>query len=418
MLRWTESPIGEDLIQVVLGIHEQTVALHQDRAVLANYSGASGALLSFDEIGRKLDGIDATLESLEGHPGRYLRAMAKAFRYQARNLQGDSIPYEVLLRHIQELPAGLIPEERMTRQKEKAERGLRSLGYRGSYEDMSKAWLEETRIPPDQVTLVAQKLVSLAKGATLQRVVDLPEEDGINEIKSIRGVFWSGYSNYLGGSRGELTFNIDRPWSEPTFAQVLTHEAYPGHQAFYCRWDQLFRQGQWPLEAAYYMVNTPTNALFEGGPEVALHFLDWDEREAPSSELPPEARARYAVARDVMDFQRMAQTNACFLTNLQGASEPEAVAYMTQTGGMTDIEARNSYRFFTHPVQRLYYPSYYFGRWLVGTSYELAASSNREAYLRLLYDTPQTNSTFIEAIGQMTGAAFDPFPALITRATP
>lgn len=418
MLRWTESPVGEDLLDVVLGIHEQTVALHKDRAVLANYSGAKSLLRGFDEIGRKLDGIDAALQTLEGHPGRYLRAMAKAFRCQARNLQGDRIPYEVLLRDVQELPAGLIPEERMARQKEKAESGLRRLGYRGAYGDMSKAWLDATRIPPDQVTATARSLVSLAKGATLERVIGLPEGDGINEIKAIRDVFWSGYSHYLGGYRGELTFNIDRPWSEPTFAQVLTHEAYPGHQAFYCRWDQLFQAGLWPLEAAYYMVNSPTNALFEGGPEMALHFLGWDAEDAAGAEVPPEARARYAVARDVLDFQRMAQTNACFLTNLHGAGEAEAISYMMQAGGMTEIEARNSYRFFTHPVQRIYYPTYYFGRWLVGMSYELIAPAHREAYFKLLYDTPQTNSTFTDAIGKMTGKTFDPFPTLIANVAP
>ena len=248
MLRWTESPIGESLLDVVLSIHEQTVALHGDRVVLANYSDAKSTLRHFDEIGRKLDELDTALSTLGGHPGRYLRAMAKAFRCQARNLQGDKIPYDILLADIQELPAGLIPEGRMVRQRVRAEAGLRGLGYRGSYQEMSQAWLSATRIKPEMVTQVAQSLIAVAKQATLARVIGLPEQDGIDEVKSIRGVFWSGYSKYLGGYRGDLTFNIDRPWSEPTFAQVLTHEAYPGHQAFYCRWDHLFRQGDGRLK--------------------------------------------------------------------------------------------------------------------------------------------------------------------------
>ena len=411
MLRWTESPIGESLLDIVLSIHEQTVALHDDRAVLASYSDSKGTLRNFDEIGRKLDEIDANLRTLGGHPGLYLRAMAKAFRCQARNLQGDAIPYDVLLADIQQLPSGLIPEGRMVRQKERAETGMRALGYRGSFKEMAQAWLAATRIQPDQVTQVAQSLISVAKQATLERVISLPEGDGIDEVKSIRGVFWSGYSKYLGGYRGDLTFNLDRPWSEPIFAQVLTHEAYPGHQAFYCRWDHLFQTGLWPLEAAYYMVNTPTNALFEGGPEMALHFLGWDV-EGDNHEIPAEARVRYAVARDFLDFQRMAQTNACLLTNVDGATEIDALNYMTQVGGMTEIEARNSYRFFTHPIQRTYYPTYYYGRWLVGLSYALIDPANRAAYFKLLYDTPQTNSTFIEAIRGLTGQDFDPFSEL------
>lgn len=412
MLRWTESPIGENLLDVVLSIHEQTMALHNDRAVLANYSDAKSTLRNFDKIGRKLDEIDANLCTLGGHPGSYLRAMAKAFRCQARNLQGDAIPYDILLADIQELPSSLIPVGRMGQQKEKAETGMRCLGYRGSFKEMAQAWLSATRIQPDQVTQVAQSLIFLAKQATLERVIGLPEADGINEVKSIRGVFWSGYSNYLGGYRGDLTFNIDRPWSEPIFAQVLTHEAYPGHQAFYCRWDHLFQSGLWPLEAAYYMVNTPTNALFEGGPEMALHFLGWDVEEGGGPEIPTEARVRYAVARDFLDYQRMVQTNACLMTNVHGASEVDALNYMTQVGGMTEIEAHNSYRFFTHPIQRTYYPTYYYGRWLVGLSYALIESAQQPAYFKLLYDTPQTNSTFIESIKGLTGQDFDPFSDL------
>jgi hypothetical protein len=412
MLRWTESPLGETIVDVVLSLHEQTLRLHDDRAVLANYSHAKATLGSFDAIGRALDEIDAGLRELAGHPGHYLRAMAKAFRCQARRLQGDPIPYAGLLADIQELPADLIPAERLERQREKAERGLRRLGYRGAFKAMAQAWLGATLIQPDQVTQVAAGLVALAKRATLERVIGLPEADGIDDIKSIREVFWSGYSKYLGDYRGELTFNIDRPWSEPTFAQVLTHEAYPGHQAFYSRWDHLFQQERFPLEAAYYMINTPTNALFEGGPEMALHFLGWDEEDGSSPELPPEAKTRYAVARDFLDFQRMAQTNACLMTNVHGVPEAEVLHYMTDTGGMNDVEARNSYRFFTHPLQKTYYPSYYYGRWLVGMAYGLVDPADRPAFFKLLYDTPQTNSTWIEAVKALTGKDFNPFEAL------
>ena len=413
MLRWTEPPVGETLLDVILALHEQTVALHDDRAVLANYTDLKGVLRGFDEIGRKLDEVAPALQALEGHPGRYLRAMARAFRCLARTLQGDRIPYAEQLRDIQELPAGFVPEARLARQEEKLAEGLRGLGYKGTCREMSAAWREDTLLPPERVTAFARSLVDLAKGATLARVCALPEEDGIDEIKGIRDVFWSGYSRYLGGSRGDLTFNLDRPWSEPTFAQVLTHEAYPGHQTFYCRWDQLFRAGLWPLEAAYYMVNTPTNALFEGGPELALHFLDWDDPSADHVEIPREARLRYAVARDLLDHQRMIQTNACFLTHLHGADEAGALDYMIRAGGMTEIEARNTRRFFMHPVQRTYYPTYYFGRWLVGLSYERVEARSRREYFRLLYDTPQVNSTFIDAIRQLTGEPFDPFPLLI-----
>jgi hypothetical protein len=97
------------------------------------------------------------------------------------------------------------------------------------------------------VTKVAENFIELSKAGTLKRVINLPQEDGIDTVKSIRGVFWSGYSKYTGNYRGNLTFNIDRPWTEPVLAQIMTHEAYPGHQAFYCRWDYFYMTHHIPL---------------------------------------------------------------------------------------------------------------------------------------------------------------------------
>ena len=149
---------------------------------------------------------------------------------------------------------------------------------------------------------------------------------------AIQNVFWSGLSRYLGDFRGDLTFNIDRPWSLPTFGNVLCHEGYPGHHAFYCHWDDLFRQGKLPLEGSFYIKNTPTNAMFEGGPECALHFLGWDDFEEDTPEISDREKADFALGRDIMDLQRIYQTNCCHLVNIEGMSQDAAIQYMTSTG--------------------------------------------------------------------------------------
>ncbi len=409
MLRWTEPGIGEAIVDIVLSISEQTKKLHDDSVALASYSTVRATLKSFDEIGSKLDEVDAYIRNMEGHPGAYLRSMTNAFRYFARSLQGDEIPYDVLLANIQELPSKLIPESKLLMLQEKTDKGLTDQGYTGSFREKVHSWLEETLIPPEQVTKVAEAFMLMGKKGTLERIIGLPEEDGIDEIKSVKDVFWSGYSRYNGGYKGDLTFNISRPWSEPTFAQVLTHESYPGHQTFYCRWDYLYLLDKLPIEASYYMVNSPTNALFEGGPETALHFLGWDSEAEDGHEVPREAKARYAVARNLLDFQRITQTNACFLTNVHGADKKEAIDYMMEKGAMNEVEAQNSYRFFTDPIQKTYYPSYYFGRWMVGKSYDMIPRNKRQEYFGILYDTPHTTNTFINSIKDLTGKSFDPF---------
>jgi hypothetical protein len=409
MLRWTEAPVGEAIVDVVLSLNEQAQKRNGKEVATASYSHVTSTLQTFDQIGNKLDEIEQAIHNLAGHPGEYLRAMATAFRYFARSLQGDQIPYPELITNIQQLPTRLISDKKTSIVRERVDRQLTELGYQGKLDEKVKKWREDTLIAPEEVIGVAQAFINSSKAGTLKRTIELPPEDGIVSVSSIRGVFWSGYSKYTGNYKGKLTFNIDRPWTEPILAQVMTHEAYPGHQAFYCRWDYLYQQGKLPLEASYYLINSPTNALFEGGPETALHFLGWDDLKEETPEIPDQTKRQYMLARDYLDMQRIATTNACYLVNMGEADKEEAIDYMKKNGMIGEIEATNAHRFFTDPIQKSYYPSYYYGRWMVGKAYDLMSREQRKDYFRILYDTPHTTDTFIAAISELSGTNFKPF---------
>lgn len=413
-LRWTPQPVGDAIVDIVLSLNEQAKTMHKTEVATASYSNIKPSISGLDAIGRKIEEVEKDVRGLEGHPGRYLRSMLNAYGYFVRSLQGDVLPYAEYIANIQELPSTLIPEETMANHRELVEQGLRDLGYRGSLKEKAERWLKDTVIPPDKVVEVAESMMEKSKIGTLKRVIELPKEDGIDYIKSIRKVFWSGYSKYTGDFRGNLTFNIDRPWTEPVLAQIMTHESYPGHQAFYCRWDYLFQQGKLPLEASYYLINSPTNALFEGGPESALHFLGWDRDEEETEGISLEQKAQYKLARDWIDMQRMAMTNACYLFNTGEMGKEASVAYMVEKGMLSEIEANNCYRFFSHPIQKTYYPSYYYGRWMVGKAYDSVRKEQRPEFFKTLYDTPHTTNTFIDAVSELSVEKFQPFDQVKT----
>ena len=407
MLRWTEEPLGDAIVDVVLSLNTLVEERYGQEVATASYSHVGSTLQTFDQIAEKIGEIDKGIVNLDGHPGDYLRAMTKAFRYFTRSLQGDNIPYPELLQGIQELPSNQIPEEKSRRLREEVTGQLTDLGYKGTTGEKITQWLEDTRIPAEMVTTVAEQFIRKSREGTLNRVTELPPGDGIDSVNSIRGVFWSGYSKYQGNFRGKLTFNIDRPWTEPVLAHVMTHEGYSGHQAFYCLWDYLYQQGKWPLEASYYLINSPTNALFEGGPEVSLHFLGWDCDEIEG--ISREQRAQYQLAKNYRDMQRIAMMNACYQANLGQVNKEDALEYMLRTGYVQGIEADNAYRFFMDPIKRTYYPSYYHGRWIVGKAYDLIEVEKRADFFKILYHTPHSTQTFIQAIRQLTGRDFDPF---------
>lgn len=412
MLRWTDEPIGEKIVDIVVSLNEQAQKLHSQEVATASYSQVKPTLTSFDDISDALDEVESKVKAKKGHEGEYLRAMLNGFRYFARSLQGDNVPYEELIANIQELPSTLITEQQLEHARELVEKGLTDLGYRGSLFEKATAWRSDTLIDPEQVTTVAENFRENSKQGTLKRVIGLPKEDGIDWIKPIRGVFWSGYSKYTGKYRGNLTFNIDRPWTEPILAQIMAHEGYPGHQAFYCRWDYLFKQGKLPLEASYYLINSPTNALFEGGPETALSFLGWDDVNEETPGVTDEQKQQYLLARNYLDYQRMFTTNACYMYNLGQVSREEAIDYLINKGGITEIEANNAFRFFSDPIQKTYFPCYYYGRWMVGNAYKETPKEKRSEYFSILYDTPHTTKTFIKAISKLHGVEFDAFNTL------
>jgi len=410
MLRWLPEEYSDQFQNAVSSINMQAQRIYETDLVLADYRAKPGTLTSLDEIWDAFANTESVIKELPGHPGDYLRAMLPGFQMILRVMQGDDVPYAQQIAAMQQVESKLITDEQIAALGERLDRELYELGYhQNTVAEKTMAFLQDTVLPAEEVVPTTKAFLSRCQAACRAKVLPLPDGDGIDEINGVRNVIYSGNSAYLGHYKGKLSFNIDRPWSMPTFANVLCHEGYPGHHAFYCHWDVLFQNDQLPLEGAYYVKNTPTNALFEGTPENALHFLGWDDFEEDTPEVTDLQKKHFAAGRKILDLQRMYQQNGCHMVNIDGMGKDDAVQYMLSSGLFQRSEAESAYRFFTDATRRTYYPSYFYGRWLVGNAYALFPKEQRGEFYHLLYDHPHTNSTFIAAIEQATGKHFEPF---------
>ena len=410
MLRYAQEGIGEEILQVVGAISLITERDYDDPTMLANYSLQKIQPMAPEQIVDAARSVKAKIRDFPGREGLYMNGMIDAFEMFARILAGDNIPYKDAVRVMQQVELRPIPTDQFERLKEAAEKSLTDLGYKGSVGEKVRAWLEETALPGDQVSAYSENLIRLAKEMTEKKnIVKMAPGDGIDAVKTVRGVFWSGNSKYLGKFRGQLTFNIDKPWSVPTFGNILCHEAYPGHQAFYSHWDDLYLQGKLPLEGSFYSTaGNPADPMFEGSPECGLHFLGWDDFRVETPEITDEQKRISAAGRDVLDLQRMYQQQAAYMVHVEGAPQEDAIQYMMKDGIMKRVEAENTLRFATHPVQKYYYPSYYYGHWLVYELYEAMPEDKKGAFFRLLYDRPHTSETLIMEASEMAGKELDP----------
>lgn len=371
--------------------------------LLSNYSGVTPTLTNLHEIEEELAKVEAAVEPLEGHPGAYMRSLLTSTRAMISILKKEDRPYLELVRDIIEVDFKEIPESETIRLRNELDSGLEEFGYRGSLEEKVEKWLAATSLTGDEVIEFGRSILEDARRDTIAKVLPLPEGEGIDSFTGVRDVFYSGRSAYTGDYRGWLHFNIDKHWQRDVFVNVLCHEAYPGHQTFYSIWDLLFKQGKWPVEAAFYQRNAPTNPIFEGGPEVATHLIGWDVGDSL------EARSR-KLARVYTDLGRIAMNNACLWVNSGQMNRDEAIDLMVEHLVLRD-DAERAYGFFTNAVSRTHYPQYYYGRRIVNLALQRMEQTEegRQQFIESIYRTPQTTSTFIEAVAKATGSPFDPF---------
>ncbi len=400
---FTDSNTAAKWINVVLSTSQLGVVKFGRPLVLANYSSAEPTLLTIADVENALTDVENVVADLIGHPGEYMRVLCRAQRAVLSILKSEKRPYLSLVRDILDLDFMPIPDSEAAVLRAQLDNGLEVMGYRGSLDKKVECWLAQTSITGEPVIELAKQIVNSSREATIRQVVALPPSEGLDSIYSVRNVHYSGRSQYTGEYRGWLHFNVDKIWQEDVFVQVLCHEGYPGHQTFYCLWDVLFRDGSWPLEAAYYQLNNSTNVVFEGGPEVAMTFIGWDQGDNPV------AHAR-RVGQVFKDLNRVGMNNACYYSNLGEMKRAEAVAYMMDHMTVRD-DAERAFEFMTDTLACTNYPQYYYGRRMVGKAYALMSASIdlKKSFFDILYRTPHCTSTFLKAVSSATASSFDPF---------
>jgi hypothetical protein len=402
-LVYTDPATARLYVDVVTSLSELGRPRFGRPLVLANYTDVTPTLTSLDAVEGALDAVASAVSGTTGHPRAYMEALLRGSRTMLGVLRDEDRPYRELVQGILEIDHVPIPESETHRLRAELHEGLGVLGYEGPLERQVDAWLGETSLTGDAVIEWGKQILEDARRDTELKVLKLPPGEGVDSFTGIRDVHYSGRSQYTGNARGWLHFNIDKSWQRDLFVHVLCHEAYPGHQTFYALWDSLYGEGRWPVEAAYYQLNNPTNAVFEGGPEVAMHFLGWDEGDTK------EALAlRMGLA--YMDLGRIAMNDACLRCNTGEMTRAEAVDLMVDHFVLR-ADAERAYEFFTDSLARTNYAQYYYGRRIVNEAFVRfeGSESDRQRFFDLIYRTPHSTSTFVTAVAEASGRPFDPF---------
>jgi hypothetical protein len=307
---------------------------------------------------------------LEEADDGWLRAQLVGLETVARKLAGEEIPYEDEVERCYGVRPEWVPEESF----EAAHRELdQALPGNGSLSERYQAWREEDGLQGDALATVFDELAEDFRSRT-KDLFELPEGESV-EVDYVSDEPWTAFNYYQGDLRSRIAVNTDVPMTPDILANLVAHEAYPGHHTEHA-WKEQFHVREGRLEESALMVGTPMSLISEGIAELASEIMLGEEEEQVIAAHVEGTGVSYdpELSRTVKEARRpiaYVPGNVALLIHTRGASEQEAVEYSMRWGLTTRRRAEQMVRFVTDPVWRSYISTYTAGEdlcreWVAG----------------------------------------------------
>jgi hypothetical protein len=333
-----------------------------------------------------LNQLEAEIDALEpSHRRAYLATQARALRMARQVADGEVVDYRTQVREAFDIEPLWIEESGFDAAHYAMDHLLPGGGSLAERRQRYRAGFE---IDDERVLPLAQGILKELR-ARAREIAPLPEGEGV-DLELVQDQPWSGYNWYLGNLRSRIEINTDLPVRLNDLADLLAHEAYPGHHTEHSIREHLMLGSHGFGEFAIALLTTPQAVISEG---IATNAFD--------VAVPPDDQVNwlqehvYGPAGMTVDVAgdlalgRAAQAlasvvcNAGLMLHEHGQSVDEAVAYMVKYSLRTEDEARRSIGFLTHPLFRTYIYTYTSGYELV-SNYLQNRSNQAEAFCDLL----------------------------------
>jgi hypothetical protein len=197
----------------------------------------------------------------------------------------------------------------------------------------------------------------------------LPEEEAL-DFTFVQNQPWMAYNWYLGRYRSRIEINTDLPLHINGLADLVAHEAYPGHHTELSIKESQLVQQAGHVEHSLTLLNAPSCVVSEGLATCALTTILSDEAWVTwhAEEIFPRAGLKHVDAqREQMIDQALEHLdgvggNAAFLLHEQGAAAETVGNYLQHYGLLTEQEAHKRIEFLSSPLDRSYIFTYYWGK--------------------------------------------------------
>ena len=317
-----------------------------------------------EESGRLLADVRAASD-LEQQRRRWLEAQLTALETVARKLAGEQIGYADEIERCYGVRPARVPESGFELAHEPLDRVLPG---GEPLADRWAAYVERAVVPGRALPAVLPALAGELRSRT-QALVGLPDGESV-EFDFVTDEPWTAFNYYLGARRSRIAVNTDLPVQASFVAELVAHEAYPGHHTEHASKEAALADTLGFGEERLIMTPAPQSVVSEGIAEVAVDVVLGDEAEAVAAEhlrragveYDPQLGTAVNAAREALS--RVA-ANAAWLLHEEGVPLDEVRAYVERWSLQPPKRVEHTLRFITDPTWRAYVFSYVEGRELV-----------------------------------------------------
>jgi hypothetical protein len=312
----------------------------------------------------QLEAVECTARRLTGQPIRFVREIEACFGLTARMGRVDdyAAAHDAL--------ADLLPGPRPLAQRMAAHRRAHV-------------------VPADRIGPALAALSALLRERT-RRLVALPPGESVT-YRVVDDAPWSALHQYHGDFRSTVTVNAAALPRRAQLAQLVAHEAYPGHHTERCRKQAGLLRAGW-LEHSVLVASSPQSVLAEGTAELGLDAVlgpGWgpvvaDVLAEQGLGFDGELVERVTAVGSRLDRVRQ---DAALLLHGRGAAVDEVRGYLCRWLLVDEPRADQILRFLRHPIWRGYSTTYVEGAELVRRWWARGPGPDR---LRRLLDEPLT----------------------------
>lgn len=307
----------------------------------------------WETLGCKIEEVAGAIRALRHSPAYasrvdFLEDLLSAYAMMVREGMGEVIPYGDRVSAYLQVPGERVAQHVIDALEATLRRCFVEAGYPDEPAVAMEQWREGQKTYGADLIAQGHALLAEAKQRTQARVWPLPEAHEV-QLFFPDNYPYRGYSDYSRDFKGRVFLNGDIHWELAGLRHLITHEAFPGHQAFSATREARYRAGLLPVEATLYFSNTPITPIVEGLCEIGQMLLGMDET---ADDRIYEAYNRLSNAVSL---------NLAFDCNEDGMDLEAATEKLMEATYVPRRFASRYCRFFTNPLWCTSFPHYWHG---------------------------------------------------------